>query len=88
MVVWTGLLFLDHTAETQTHSHLDGQVGQQTRCPNLTLNTFSHAGSFVELTVLKVKAVEVQAFDQIPQSLGLERCHCRVAHFTERRGKI
>lgn len=34
-----------------------------------------------ELTVFKIKAMEVQAFHQIPQSLGLERRHSWVTHF-------
>lgn len=35
-----------------------------------------------QLTVFKIKAVEVKAFDKIPQCLRLKRCHARVAHFT------
>lgn len=34
-----------------------------------------------ELTVFKIKAMEVEAFHQIPQSLGLECRHSRVTHF-------
>lgn len=34
-----------------------------------------------QLTVFKVKAVEVKAFHQIAQSLGLKRRHSWVAHF-------
>lgn len=34
------------------------------------------------LTVFKVKAVKVEALDQVPQGLGLKRRHRRVAHFT------
>lgn len=33
------------------------------------------------LTVFKIKAVKVEAFHQVPQSLRLERRHGRVAHF-------
>ena len=42
-----------------------------------------HAGSRVQLTVFKIKAVEVQAFDQVSQRLGLERRHGRITHLTE-----
>lgn len=37
-----------------------------------------------QLTVFKIKAVEVEAFNQIPQSLRLKCRHSRVTHFTDR----
>lgn len=38
---------------------------------------------FFLLTVFKIKAVEVEALNQVPQSLRLKRRHSRVTHFTE-----
>lgn len=38
-----------------------------------------------ELTVFKIKAVEVETLNQIPQGFRLKRRHGRVAHFTEKR---
>lgn len=74
MVVWTGLLFLDHTGEFKSKVK-----GLKSKIHKTTRETSTRTGS--PLTVFKVKAVEVKAFHQVPQSLGLERRHGWVAHF-------
>lgn len=74
MVVWTGLLFLDHTGEFKVE-RVNVQ-NSQTQKGNLHPRRKSG-----ELTVFKIKAVKVKALHQIPQSLGLERRHGWVAHF-------
>lgn len=72
MVVWTGLLFLDHTGGFKSKLKQSKAKLHKARGKPSTVQ---------ELTVFKIKAMEVKAFHQIPQSLGLERRHRWVTHF-------
>lgn len=94
MVVWTGLLFLDHTEERQVGPQevVNKTVSVCTWTPTITYHKpdgdSQPCRKCGQLTVFKIKAMEVEAFDQIPQRLGLERRHSRVTHFTDRTQRL